>query len=142
MSDLFRDSTAGQLIRLVTRNRVLQYPEEHDPSLYEKYINVEKSANLARTGTTQSKPNDANEKAKDLEQTPALAAENQELSANSSTSTLADPNALVNVPSGQPVDPERGRDGHVVDWFGDNDQEVSVALFFCRILILIAVRTH
>jgi MFS transporter, DHA1 family, multidrug resistance protein len=125
MSDLFRDSTAGQLIRLVTRNRVLQYPEERDSTLYEKYINVEKSANLARTGTTKSKPSDESEKAKKLDQSPVLAPEDQASSANSSTSTLADPNALVNVPSGQPVDPERGRDGHVVDWFGDNDQEVQ-----------------
>jgi hypothetical protein len=30
MADIFRDSPLGQIIRLVTRNKVLQYPEEKD----------------------------------------------------------------------------------------------------------------
>lgn len=115
--DLIRDSIAGQLVRLAGGKRLLPYPEEREPSLYDKYINREKSANLARTGTTESTP--AAEKSTE---TPN-ASDSANSSANSSTSTLADPNALINVASGQRVDPERGRDGDVIDWYGPDDPE-------------------
>ncbi|KPI40869.1 Caffeine resistance protein 5 [Cyphellophora attinorum] len=112
--DLIRDSIAGQLVRLATGSKFLKYPEERDSSLIDKYINKEKSANLARTGTTESTP--AAEKSETQEPL-------QNSSANSSNSTLADPNALVNVASGAAVDPEKGRDGDVVDWYGPDDPE-------------------
>lgn len=113
--DLIRDSIFGQLVRLATGSRIFSYPEERDSSLYDRYINVEKSANLARTGTTESRPVEEKEL-----QPPSPPANG---SARSSTSTIADPNALVNVASGTVVDPERGRDGAVVDWYGPDDQE-------------------
>lgn len=122
MSDFFIDTTAGQIIRLATGSRFLKYAEERDPSLVEKYINAEKSGNLARTGTTQSS---APEKEKDID-SPDDAVPDRSKSATSSRSTLQDPNALVNVPSGQAVDPERGRDGDVVDWYGPDDPENPV----------------
>ncbi|THY03898.1 putative caffeine resistance protein 5 [Aureobasidium pullulans] len=50
MSDVFRDAPVGQMIRCVTNNKYLQYPEEKDPSMYEKFINREKSGNMARYG--------------------------------------------------------------------------------------------
>ena len=118
--DLIRDSAFGQLVRLATGSRIFYYPEERDNSLYSKYINAEKSSNLARTGTTESKPlNTDGEKRLDSD----LPTPNDAASPNSSRSTLADPNALVNVASGTAVDPERGRDGDVVDWFGPDDPE-------------------
>lgn len=120
MSSFFIDTTAGRLIRLTTGSRFLKYPEEIDPSLIEKYINIEKSGNLARTGTTQSS---GAEKEKEVEPLSDSSSTHTRDSANTSTSTIHDPNALVNVPSGQPVDPERGRDGHVVDWYGPDDPE-------------------
>ena len=119
MSSFFIDTTAGRLIRLTTGSRFLKYPEEIDPSLIEKYINSEKSGNLARTGTTQSS---GPEREKEVG-APVDSSSTHSDSANTSTSTLHHPNALVNVPSGQPVDPERGRDGHVVDWYGPDDPE-------------------
>ncbi|ETN43820.1 uncharacterized protein HMPREF1541_11144 [Cyphellophora europaea CBS 101466] len=111
MSGFFIDTTAGQIVRLVSGSRFLKYAEERDPSLIEKYINPEKSGNLARTGTTRSDRAPSTEKDVNPESD----------SPSSSSSTLHDPNALVNVPSGRPVDPERGRDGHVVDWYGPDD---------------------
>lgn len=114
MSGFFIDTTAGQIVRLVSGSRFLKYAEERDPSLIEKYINPEKSGNLARTGTTRSDRAPSTEKDVNPESD----------SPSSSSSTLHDPNALVNVPSGRPVDPERGRDGHVVDWYGPDDLDV------------------
>ena len=61
MSDLVRDSVFGQLVRLATGGRVFQYPDEHDESLREKYINKEKSANLAVYGSL-SAPQEDDEK--------------------------------------------------------------------------------
>ena len=52
MAELFRDTVVGQLLRLVTRRRILQYPEERDLSICERYLNKEKSANMALHGTT------------------------------------------------------------------------------------------
>ena len=122
MADLFRETIAGRLVRLATGSKFLKYPEERDPSLIEKYINPEKSGRLARTGTTQSK-DPGKEKEEGLQSS-------HRPSSRSSSDTQVDSgeqdNALVNVPSGVKVDPEKGRDGHVVDWYGPDDLEVSL----------------
>ena len=130
MSDLFRETVCGQLIRLATGSRFLKYPEERDPSLIEKYINPEKSANLARTGTTQSKPpqqeqKHETEKEKEYEATPQPRSANSRNSSDTQVDRPEQDNVLVNVPSGVRVDPEKGRDGHVVDWYGPDDPDVS-----------------
>jgi DHA1 family multidrug resistance protein-like MFS transporter len=122
-SDFFRDTIAGQFIRLATGSKFLKYPEERDASLYDKHISSEKSGNLARTGSTQPKKDPKQEKDQEGLQDPL-----QKTSSQSSSSTQVDdteqPNDLVNVSSGVRVDPEKGRDGHVVDWYGDDDPEV------------------
>jgi MFS transporter, DHA1 family, multidrug resistance protein len=119
MADLFRETIAGQLVRLATGSKFLKYPEERDPSLIDKYINVEKSANLARTGTTESKP-PQNEKPDGLQ--------TRRSSSDTQVSEGEQENALVNVPSSAKIDPEKGRDGHVVDWYGPEDPDVSFTL--------------
>jgi DHA1 family multidrug resistance protein-like MFS transporter len=48
--DLFRDTSCGQILRLISRGKLLQYPEERDPELWKKYIHEEKSANFAKYG--------------------------------------------------------------------------------------------
>lgn len=160
MSDIFRDSFVGQVLRLVTNNRILQFPEEKDPSIYDRFINVEKSARLARTGSSVEPPeasrppnrridsigNDVEkkeppanntastpisnsrrssdtevdpEKQQDAESLPKPPAEDS----GSSSDTDSDPNALINTVSNTKVDPERGRDIHLVDWWGPEDPE-------------------
>ena len=125
MSDLFRDTIAGQLIRLATGSKYLKYPEERDPSLIERYINVEKSENLARTGTTQSK-NPEKEKEAGL-QSPLRSPSRS--SSDTQFESEEQANALVNVVSGAKIDPEKGRDGHVVDWYGPHDPEVGASFY-------------
>lgn len=53
VSALVRDSFFGQLVRLVTNDRLFKYPEEIDPSIWHQFINPEKSRNLALFGTPE-----------------------------------------------------------------------------------------
>lgn len=111
MSDLIRDAPVGQMIRWATKNRYLQYPEEKDSSMYERFINNEKSGNMARYG----QPNPPEDKEDDQSRTRH--------NSESSGRTLRGEDATVNEASGKPVDPEKGKDVTLVDWWGPNDPE-------------------
>lgn len=78
MSDLFRDASLGQMIRWMTKNKYLQYPEEKDTSTYGKFINREKSGNMARYG----QPNPPEDKEKEEKQD-----DNQDCSRHNSESS-------------------------------------------------------
>ena len=163
MSELFRDTVAGQFLRLVTGKRILQYPEERDPSIWERYLNVEKSANMALHGSTsrpeeiRRKPtnesstvppsNEAAEKQQESDeklyydqaapladdkergesqspQHPDPAQRTASRTTSRSVSTVNDhENVLVNTLSNTRVDPEKGRDADIVDWYGPDDKE-------------------
>jgi len=47
MLELIRDSAFGHCVRLVTRGKYLQYPEERDPEIWKKYVSHEKSGYAA-----------------------------------------------------------------------------------------------
>jgi len=123
MKDLIRDSTFGQLVRLVTRNKVFLYPEEKDSELWKKYVNKEKSANMATYGQT-SVPENEGEKDNDRQS----ARDRSPRRSQSSSSTAIDESNNVNEVSGKPIDQEKGKDSHVVDWYGPDDPEVRIAL--------------
>ncbi|KIW63707.1 hypothetical protein PV04_08690 [Phialophora macrospora] len=159
MAELFRDTVAGQFLRLVTGRRILQYPEERDPSIWQRYLNVEKSANMALhgstsrpdqpekelpSGTSSDPPTPAVEEKQEPEGAPYYnqaapppAAEEQvnaqpvftrqqqrSRRSSISASTVNEPeNALVNTLSNTKVDPEKGRDADIVDWYGPDDPE-------------------
>jgi len=116
VADLVRDSIFGQLVRLITRNKVFQYPEERDPSLWQKYVNAEKSGNMASYG--QPEPPQDDEKEEDNE------SQTRRQSSRSSSSTQVGENECVNEASGKTIDPEKGQDSYVVDWYGPDDEEV------------------
>src|SRR5271155_613571 len=111
MSDLFRDTIFGQLVRLASGGRLLRYEEEIDPSIWKKYLNEEKSRNMAIHGSPEP-PKVAEDAEKDAEQAA-------ETSPASSTSMLA-----TNKISGKIADLEKGRDVQIVDWYGADDPEV------------------
>ena len=117
MSELFRDTVVGQLLRLVTGRRILQFPEERDSSIWQKYLNPEKSANMAIHGSTA--PPSAEEKDADVglpaDQEPEPPSGDIPTPSSASTSVDYD-NVLVNTLSGTRIDPEKGRDAHIVDW--------------------------
>lgn len=121
MSGLIRDTAFGQLVRLVTRNRVFQYPEEADPTIWQKYLDAKKSANLAHHGSTE-KPEEGEEPelGADVEKDKAQRAlpNGDESSRSSSKTQIGDD---VNAASGVKVDGEKGKDIHLVSWYGDDD---------------------
>ena len=112
---------------------MFKYPEEKDKSFYQKYINSEKSANLARTGTASDPlPKDAEKGGNDREPNAS----------STSSDTEVDKDLPINEPSGVKVDPEKGRDIHIVDWYGDNDPEVSTFQDHGLGPVLTVIRIH
>ncbi|KIW18649.1 hypothetical protein PV08_02938 [Exophiala spinifera] len=126
MAELFRDTVAGQLLRVITGRRILQYPEERDPSIWQRYLNPEKSSNLAMHSSTE--PPTSQEK-QELETQPSSTNRARPTlggnspSHSSSSTTVDDENVVVNTLSKTAVDPEKGRDAHIVDWYGPDDPD-------------------
>ena len=104
MTELIRDTAFGHLLRLITRGRVLQYAEDIDPSLWKQYMSDEKTRRIAHHG--HAEPDESSPGSED------------------SSRSHAGGNQPINEPTGEPVDPEKGRDINVVDWFDENDPEV------------------
>jgi hypothetical protein len=116
VADLIRDSPFGHIVRLVTRQKYFQYPEEKDPKLWKKYVHEEKSAYMAHHGTAEP-PEEETDELKDLR---GVRSREQGYGSNSER-TLGEG---VNEASGARVDPEKGKDKHVISWFGDEDPQV------------------
>ena len=110
MSCLIQDSVLGQFIRLVSRGRYFRFEEQKDPSLWQQYINLDKSGRMAYTGRP------------DADEVP----EPERFSA-------ADTESMTRVPStawshngrryqgitGAAIDPEKGRDVTIIDCGAD-----------------------
>lgn len=122
MSDLIRDTVLGHFLRLVTGNKVLLYAEEKDPEIWRKYVNKDKSANMATHGQLQPPEKDEGNE-KDENDTTQRRSPSPAGSAGSS-STARDDSAQVNEASGRQIDSETGKDSFVVDWYGPDDPEV------------------
>ncbi|KAI3397187.1 hypothetical protein diail_11161 [Diaporthe ilicicola] len=115
MKDIIRDSFFGQCCRIATNGRVFKYPEEIDPSVWHRYINDEKSANMGRHGQSQT-PEHSLEKGS--EQDSANDRDSRSPARSSSTAFEADEQtqrALRNDRSGRAIDPEKGKDLYIVD---------------------------
>lgn len=125
MSELIRDTAIGHFLRLVTGKKVLLYAEEKDPEIWKKYVNKDKSANMATHGQLQPPEKDANDEEKDEQGTTQDRAPSRTGSSGSS-STIRDDSAQVNEASGRPIDSEKGKDSFVVDWYGPDDPEVCL----------------
>jgi hypothetical protein len=110
--DIVRDSPFGHIVRLITRNKVFQYPEERDPSLWKKYVSQEKSGYMAHHGSAEA----PEEYSDELRNARGI----RERESDEDTQVGDD----VNEASGVRVDPEKGKDKHVVDWYGPEDPAV------------------
>ena len=135
MMELIRDTAFGHLIRFVTKKKCLQYPEEKDLSIWTKYIDGKKSANLAHhgdrnpledgtdlgegTGGVRPREHGALEP-------PPNARHGSTSSSDSSRTRVSDEN--FNHASGGKFDPEKGQDYHLVTWYGDDDPGMSLNL--------------
>lgn len=127
MIELFRETACGQLIRLVTRNKFLQYPEERDPSIVERYLHKGKSANIAKFGQVEEpKSDDDDEKDKDDNSDAKSGSETEKGDDDSQSSpdrNVQRQESHYNHASGQKIDPEKGRDVDIIDWDGPDDPE-------------------
>lgn len=121
MSQLIRDTAFGHAVRFLSRGKLLRYQEEEDPSLYTKFIDQEKSGNLAHHGDTNPPDDDASEKENDDLDKPDRPTANGWSSSEASGTTGND--ATVNEASGAKIDQEKGKDIHLVSWWGKNDPE-------------------
>lgn len=121
---LIRDTAFGQLLRLVTKNRVLQYPEEQDPEHWKNYLNQEKSGYIAHHGTTD--PPEDDDTRQQLQSARGLrdreAEDDRPAEPRDSTVT----GTTMNDASGVMVDQEKGRDKNLIDWYGPEDPEVRL----------------
>ncbi|KAK6842742.1 hypothetical protein PG990_005325 [Apiospora arundinis] len=117
MEGLFRDTFFSHCLRFVTGGKVFKYPEEVDSSIWTKYVNAEKSANMAQHGQTTAPERSSCEGL--AEQDP------QQLPANSrsSSATEVDHQAVSDSTHKRHIDPEKGKDHFIVDWYGPNDPE-------------------
>ena len=114
VADIIRDSPFGHIVRLVTRNKCFQYPEEKDPGLWKKYVNQEKSGYVAHHGNT-SPPE---EEVEELRQARGV----REREGSDSSRTEVGEN--YNYASGVRIDQEKGKDQYVIDWYGPDDPQV------------------
>ena len=133
MPDIIRDSAFGQVVRLLTKNRVFQYPEEKDPSLWKRYLDREQTRNMAIYGHPILTPEEQKEKDSQA-QTPAEPASDVHTPLDESVDTLAKEKTqpiegghiMHSTLTNQRVDTEHGRDASMVSWYGDDDPEVGI----------------
>ena len=115
MADIFRDSPFGQIVRLVTKKRYFKYAEERDPSIWKRYLSVEKSRKMALHGTLSKRDSSG---AADRLEKPLENDSSQGTSPSRTSEELQE-----GIAGGVAVDPEHGRDIHIVDWFSADDPE-------------------
>ena len=140
MLELIRDTTLGHLLRVVSRQKVLPYAEDRDPSLWERYVDKEKSGNMAHhghvgpsdEGDKTNGESSANKNSRQTEQRHVNTVSNNGLPSNrNSSDTRVDSqvNEQYNEVSGVRVDPEKGQDITIVTWYSDTDPEVSFPIY-------------
>jgi DHA1 family multidrug resistance protein-like MFS transporter len=118
-SELIRDTLFGHILRFVTGKRVLRYQEEIYPELWKKFVHKHKSGNMAHHGAVEDEEEGETEKNSENDQS------DQQPSRRSSDTEVDAANGqhIINEVSGKRVDPEKGRDAHIVDWWGPDDPE-------------------
>ena len=113
-SELIRDTLFGHLLRSITGRRVLRYQEEIRPELWKKFVHKHKSGNMAHHGAIEDEEKERDETEKQ---------QNQTSSHYSSDTQVDERQHVINEVSSKKVDPEKGRDVHIVDWWGPDDPE-------------------
>lgn len=116
MAELIRDTAFGHLVRLLSGKKLLQYPEEKDPSLWRHMIDEKKSGYMAHHGSTDP-PEDGDEPERHRQRENS----NGNESDDSARTRVDGENADINHVSGVKIDQEKGRDIHLVSWYDDKD---------------------
>jgi len=136
--ELMRDTTFGHILRILSRGKVFPYWEDKDPELWREYIHEEKTHNLAKHGQTEA-PEPEEKDDKEAEREKEYEGEFDRVdrdsdnearrpsSANTSRTRTNAPDGEeahhVNTITGTKIDQEKGKDIHLVHWYGDKDPE-------------------
>lgn len=127
--DLIRDSAFGHLVRLASRGKFFPYPEERDTSLWKKFVNEEKSGHIAHHGDTNPPSDDSEAEltgVRGIRTREANGDDPREPRRSSDTHVAGESEQQgYNEASGVKVDPEKGKDRSVIDWYGPEDPDVS-----------------
>jgi DHA1 family multidrug resistance protein-like MFS transporter len=134
--NLIRDTPFGHTVRFITRGKWLQYLEERDPHAWKKYVHEEKSGYAAHHGTTDPHNDESDMEDRPIQglggirtreggETEYLQGRQPSDPDSTTTSQTRVPEDGVNYnhASGVKVDPEKGRDIHLIG-FIPNDPEV------------------
>lgn len=137
-----RDSAFGQIVRLVTKKKVFKFIDEKNPDIWKQLVNEEKSGYMAHHGTTD--PPDEKEdneslaglggiRSREEKEDGGASLDRPEWNGDSSSDTQVDrtqsqgeahrTQSRYNQASGVKIDPEKGRDVHLIEYF-PNDPEV------------------
>ena len=133
MKELIRDTALGHFLRLVSKQKILPYSEDVDSSIWQRYTNKEKSGNMAHHGAAGEEEKSEEDGDSDQRRT-APERDMPNSSRESSGTIVADTSvdARRNEISGVVVDPEKGKDVSVVDWYSDDDPEVCHQYFLLK----------
>ena len=151
MADLIRDSPFGQLVRLVTRNRVFQYPEErpdfilpavysgssekhhhastHSPPVYpdpETVIESKDRQDESSSDGSELEQIKSHHSATSVRSQEVQAGINVALERSHTQADLEKQTSLSSIERGpsRPIEPERLNDGTIlVDWYTTDDPE-------------------
>ena len=136
MSDLFRDTIVGKVLRIISRGKLYRFAEERDPSLWQRYVHHDKTQEMASHGRlledhenqsaedgTSGSEKEATRPANDVPEPTAASHESSRTRALGENDRVEE-HLKTNV-FGHVVDPEKGRDINVVEWYGSDDPEVG-----------------
>ena len=136
MAELFRDTVVGKMLRLMSGGKLYPFAEERDPSIFQRYIHHDKTQEMAsygrlledhekqnpeggNTGSEKeiNKPNNDAPKPNSTSHETSRTRVSQE--GNRTEQFTRKENAI-----GHKIDPEKGRDTNIVEWYGPDDSEV------------------
>lgn len=145
-TSVLRDSAFGSLVRLATKGKYFRFLDERNPELWKEYVNQKKSGHLAHHGTAE--PDEDGDGASlqgiggvrtregrgfDTEKDGELESEKDRDSSEGSPDAKRrlskEEGTEYNRASGIKLDPEKGRDLHLIDWL-DDDPEVCLLKSF------------
>lgn len=121
MASLMQDSIVGHAIRLLSKGRIFKYAEERDPSLWKQYTNKEKSSRMAYHGRMDS-IGDADGIADGVTRSSSRSSSIQSMGRIPSSGWSDGGNHFQGL-TGMQIDPEKGKDVYLIDWWDDKDQE-------------------
>lgn len=90
--------------------------------LWKRYINKEKSGRMAYHGRMDS--------ISDADGNAAIPSSSIESMGRIPSSAWSDGDRRLQGLTGMRIDPEKGKDVHLIDWWDENDQEVRITSLF------------